>query len=287
MTLFRATLALILLSCPALGLAEQVIKKQKTVTFAAYDSPPWYIHSETGPATGVIPHYAQQLTGNTKYRVKVAPMPYQRIIGSANDKSIDFVTSIEHPELFKTAYPYIKLGKIAAVVYSATSLDDLLVTTGTKKAKIGVLRGITPLVYKLAPKELTDTWEIIEVSTEESGFRSAQLGRLDATILSRNVYEYLVDEEGGTNPGYAEDLGFFTVFAWLPKRTKLNYELINMRKHIEKITHGGKIVLDWRTALNRFETAEGSEQRILDSEENAELRKLLNKLHKNKTGLQP
>lgn len=278
MTLFRATLALILLSCPALGLAEQAIKKQKTVTFAAYDSPPWYIHSETGSSTGIIPYYTQQLSSQTDYHVNMKPMPYLRVINSTEDRSIDFVVSIEHPDLFKTAYPYMKLGKLSSVVYSAKSLDNFLVTTSNKKAKVGVLRGILPLVYKLAPKELVESWDITEFNTEESGFRAAQLGRLDAAILTRNVYEYLVDQDGSRNPGYVEELGFFSVFAWLPKRIKLNYELIKMRNSIEKATYDGKIVLDWRTALNRFEGSESALPPQVYEKENTELGELINKI---------
>ena len=270
----------LLLGLATISSAEQPSTSPKTISFAAYDTAPWYIHSEQGPATGIIPHYTQQLTSQSEYSIDIIPMPYQRVIDSTSDKSIDFIASIEHPQLYKMAYPYIKLGKIAAVVYSSKPLDELIVAVGDAKAKVGILRGILPLVYKLAPKELTDRWDIVEVNTEESGFRAAQLGHLDAAILSRNAYEYLVNEEGGDNLGYAENIGFFTVFAWLPKRTKLNYHLIKIRNHIEELTHDGKIVLDWRTALNRFESARESRQKpaLVNNKENIELRKLLNKL---------
>ena len=276
MTARKTIFSLFLFSLPLLGLAEKP-SQQKTVTFAAYDSPPWYIHSDTGPATGVIPHYTQQLSAQTEYSVVMKPMPYQRIITSTSDKNIDFVVSVEHPDLFKSAYPYMKLGKLSSVVYSTKPLEDLLVSNN-HKPKVGVLRGVVPLVHKLTPKELIDKWNIIEFNSEESGFRSAQIGRLDAAILTRNVYEYLVDEAGGNNPGYIEELGFFDVFAWLPKRIKLNYELIKMRKKIEEITYGGKIVLDWRTALNRFQESEQSP--AVDNQKNTELRQLLRKISK-------
>lgn len=274
MTTSKAKFALLLLALPLLGLAE-LAQKQQTVTFAAYDTPPWYIHSDTGPATGIIPHYTQQLSSQTEYAVIMKPMPYQRVITSTEDKNIDFVVSIEHPDLFKSAYPYMKLGKLSSVVYSTKPLDDLLISS-KQRAKVGVLRGVVPLVHKLAPKELIDSWDIVEFNTEESGFRAAQLGRLDAAILTRNVYEYLVDEEGGNNPGHVEELGFFSVFAWLPKRVKLDYELIKMRKKIEQITYDGKIVLDWRTALNRFEGK--SSTPVVDHRENTELGKLIQKM---------
>lgn len=279
MTLLQCKVAVLLLGLPLLGMTELATPNQD-VTFAAYDSPPWYIHSEAGPATGVIPYYTQQLSNQTGYTVSIVPMPFQRVVGSTEDKDIDFVVSIEHPLLFETAYPYMKLGKISALVYSAKPLHDLLVTEGRHKARVGVLRGIVPLIYKLAPKELTDSWDIIEFNSEESGFRAAQLGRLDAAILTRNVYEYLVDEEGISEPGHVEELGFFKVFAWLPKHIKLNYQLIKMRKHIEEISHDGRMVLDWRTALNRFE---GSEKTTLgypelNDSDNTELGELFKKI---------
>ena len=276
MTVCKTILSLLLLSLPVLGLGEST-KNQQTVTFAAYDSPPWYIHSDTDPATGIIPYYTQQLSKYTEYSIVMKPMPYQRVITSTEDKTIDFVVSVEHPDLLKSAYPYMKLGKLSSVVYSTKPLEELLVSND-QKPRVGVLRGVVPLVHKLTPKELIDQWDIIEFNTEESGFRAAQLGRLDAAILTRNVYEYLVDEAGGRNPGYIEELGFFSVFAWLPKRVKLNYELIRMRKKIEEVTYAGKIVLDWRTALNRFEESEYSP--TVDNQENTQLGVLIQKISK-------
>ena len=276
--MYKTFASLLLLSTACLAVAKQPSTPKPAINIAAYDTAPWYIHSNHSPATGVIPYYTQQLTKQSGYPINVIPMPYQRVISSTEDKTIDFIASIEHPQLYKMAYPYIKLGKIAAVVYSSKPLDELIVAVGDAKAKVGILRGILPLVYKLAPKELTDRWDIVEVNTEESGFRAAQLEHLDAAILSRNAYEYLADEEGESNVGYTENLGFFTVFAWLPKHTQLNYHLIKIRDHIEALTHSGKIVLDWRTALNRFEPATEPKPSLVDHKENAELRKLLNKL---------
>lgn len=275
------TLCFILLAAIAVSTShgDTATAIPNSINFAAYDSEPWYIRQKGDKITGIIPHYTQQLTRHIQQGVNVVPMPFQRIVHASDNPNIDFIASIEHPDLFKNAYPYIKLGKIGAVIYSQQALSDELLVNPRKKARIGVLRGVIPLIKKLTPASLHQHWDLQEFNNEESGLLAAQLGRLDAAILTRNSYEYLTDQSEPDSLGYVSDLGYFTVYAWLPKRIKLNHELIDMRNKVEQLTNKGQIVLDWRTALNNFDNTSKPLFKTTPHDQQVQFRDLLKKLN--------
>lgn len=217
------------------------LAEQQVLRCAVYGDPPWIIN-EAGELKGVAPYYAKAFQRVTDYEIELVPMPYKRSLLSIDNPDIDFVLALEDEEISHLAEPYVRIGRIAILLYSLRPIDELMNALHPQKVSAGILRG----AEHLAEKELPP-WSRMDVNSESSSFWLVAKGRLDVTAMSRNSYEYLTEQNPDAPKGYIRDIGFADVYAWInKKRTKeQGYEMA--RRRVEEQTFHGKLVLDWYT----------------------------------------
>lgn len=206
--------------------------------FAVYGDPPWVIQ-ENGENKGVVPYYSKKFIENSDLTITMLPMPYKRSINSITSTDVDFVVALAGPELREQAEPFMRIGRLALVLYSLQPIPDL--------SSVGVNVATIAGADKEAKKWLPH-WTPSVVNSEAIALRAAAKGRFDVALLTRNAYEYYAEKDPELQKGFIQDIGLADVFVWVKKGRKDLDKYQEVKQEIEKISFEGKLVLDWYTA---------------------------------------
>lgn len=221
-------------------MSSAALAEREVVRCAVYDTPPWVLPAEQGYA-GVAPYYAEKFSRVAGMDIELLPMPYQRSLNSIRSQEVDFVIALPNLELREHAEPFVKIGKLAIVLFSALPMDELYAKP-VSEVSLAIVEGTDGLTAGWVPE-----WPATRVSGELRALRAAAKRRFDAVLVTRNTYEYWAEREPEIAAGHVKDVGLSQVYAWINKRRTDKAHYAEARAEIEKTSFGGKIVLDWYT----------------------------------------
>lgn len=216
------------------------LAEREVVRCAVYGIPPWILPAEHGYA-GVAPYYAEKYSRVAGMDIALLPMPYQRSINSIRSKEVDFVIALPNTDLRKHAEPFVKIGKLAIVLFSTLPLDELYARP-INEVSLAIMESTDEIPTHWVPE-----WPVTTVRGELRALRATAKGRFDAVLVTRNTYEYWAEQEPEIAAGHVKDVGLGQVYAWINKQRSDKQHYADAKAEIEKSSFGGKIVLDWYT----------------------------------------
>lgn len=207
---------------------------------AVYSEAPWHFEG-IADQQGVADYYAEKFSNVSGYAIALHHMPYKRSIRSVFSDSIDFVVALSNPELEEHALPYVRIGRVALMLYSYRPIRDLY-ETPVRDVELVVMSGFEGNGDIDLP-----AWRYEIANSEALAVRAVARKRYDATVVTRNTYEYLIEKEPALANAYVKDIGFANVYAWMSKDKAGAEPFKDAKKIIETHSFGGKLVLDWYT----------------------------------------
>lgn len=227
----------VLLGCASLTLVSAAEAGASPLRFAVYGDPPWVIQ-EDGEDRGIVPYYSKKFIQNSELSIVMLPMPYKRSIHSIMSEDVDFVVALAGSELREQAEPFIRIGRLAIVLFSARPIPDL---------SLSDVNVVTVAGAEKEAQAWLPNWNHAVVNSESIALRAAAKGRFDVAMLTRNAYEYYADQDVELQAGFVKDIGLAEVFVWVKKGSKHLARYQEAKTQIEKVSFDGKLVLDWYT----------------------------------------
>lgn len=226
-----------------LGISHKANSSETTsrrLTIATYDAEPWVIHKKHG-LQGVSPQFAKLVELVSDYHITVKPMPYSRMLIGGKSSNIDIITSFYHPELLAHSRQLTTGGRVKAILVTTGEEQEYLGDQKNRKLNIGILRGIKPAMAALIPA----WWNLVDINSEEHGLRAVHQGRLDATIMTDVVYQYMSNKNDEYKLLNAFFIDYVNLYIWVKKDRIHSEKFQHYKKLIERISLNGKLVIRW------------------------------------------
>lgn len=246
---FRILWAALLLLMSATASAE------KSYKFTIYDAPPWYFKTKDGMDAGMMSMLLRIIDRQFPEKILTQPVPYSRSLAwlagdIAKLPDIDFIIAMTSPSISSDFVKCASLGSFSVVAFSLQPLSEL--TANKKNIHVGVLRGVKNLVKTMLPEPIWRNWQMSELNSEQQIYDLVRKQRLDAGLMTLNVYQYLLENVQGATEGNICPLGYMEVFAWLPRKFIKSQGHLNLCSKLDEYTTSGSMQLDADELIDTF-----------------------------------